>query len=107
MKLKQYLVVLVNLDPTIGSEVKKTRPCLILSPNEMNENIDTIIVAPITSASRNYPTRVEIKEGTTKGWVMLDQIRAIDKNRIIKKFEIISHKEIMQVKNTIKELLVD
>ena len=56
----QYSIVLVNLDPTIGSEIKKTRPCVIISPNEMNLNINTVIIAPMTSKSRNYPTRIKI-----------------------------------------------
>ncbi|MDP2175219.1 MAG: type II toxin-antitoxin system PemK/MazF family toxin [Bacteroidota bacterium] len=106
MDLNQYCIVLVNLDPTIGSEAKKTRPCLIISPNEMNKHLQTIIIAPITSSSKNYPTRVEIKGTTTKGWIMIDQIRTIDKKRIIKTFEEISKKEILSVKNVIKETLV-
>lgn len=84
MELNQYEIVLVNLDPTIGSEAKKTRPCVILSPNEMNKNIRTVVIAPITSSSKNYPTRIEIKGNSTKGWVMIDQIRTIDKQRIVK-----------------------
>jgi mRNA interferase MazF len=66
MELNQYEIVLVNLDPTIGSEIKKTRPCLIISPNEMNKFLQTIIIAPITSTSKPYPTRVEIKEKKQK-----------------------------------------
>ena len=74
MEIKQYKVVLVNLDPTLGSEVKKTRPCLVISPDEMNKYLNTIIIAPITSSSKPYPTRIEIKGENTKGWVMIDQI---------------------------------
>ena len=98
--------MLVNLDPTIGSEVKKTRPCLIVSPNEMNKYLQTIVIAPITSSSKNYPTRVEINNKETKGWIMIDQIRTIDKKRIIKIVEGISENEIWSVKNVINETFV-
>ncbi len=107
MELNQYEIVLVNLDPTIGSEAKKTRPCVILSPNEMNKNIRTLVIAPITSNSKNYPTRVEIKENTTKGWVMIDQIRTIDKQRILKISGKISENESKKIKEVIKETFVD
>ena len=107
MELKQYQIVLVNLDPTIGSEVKKTRPCVIFSPNEMNKHLQTIVIAPITSSSKNYPTRVEIKGNKTKGWVMIDQIRTVDKRRISKIFGKLSEKEIQKIKNVIKETFVD
>lgn len=107
MELKQYQIVLVNLDPTIGSEVKKTRPCVIFSPNEMNKHLQTIVMAPITSSSKNYPTRVEIKGNKTKGWVMIDQIRTVDKRRISKIFGELSEKEIQKVKSVIKETFVD
>ncbi len=107
MDLKQYQIILVNLDPTIGSEMKKTRPCVIISPDEMNNYIETIVVAPMTSSSKNYPTRVEIKHNKTKGWVVIDQIRTIDKKRVIKIFGFLSDKEITNVKSTIKETFVD
>ncbi|MGC9332220.1 MAG: type II toxin-antitoxin system PemK/MazF family toxin, partial [Bacteroidales bacterium] len=83
MELNQYQIVLVNLEPTIGSEIKKTRPCVIISPNEMNRHLRTIIVAPLTTKSRNYPTRIEVKHDKKIGWVVMDQIRTIDKQRII------------------------
>ena len=107
MEIKQYKVVLVNLDPTLGSEVKKTRPCLVISPNEMNKHLNTIIIAPITSSSKPYPTRIEIKGKNTKGWVMIDQIRTIDKQRITKVFNSVSENEIMEIKNVIKNTFVD
>ena len=107
MEIKQYKVVLVNLDPTLGSEVKKTRPCLVISPDEMNKHLNTIIIAPITSSSKPYPTRIEIKGENTKGWVMIDQIRTIDKQRITKVFNSISENEIMEIKNVIKNTFVD
>ena len=107
MELNQYEIVLVNLDPTIGSEVKKTRPCLILSPNEMNRHIQTIVIASVTSSSKNYPTRIELQGKTTKGWVMIDQMRTIDKRRILKVFHKISEEEIKNVKTVIRETFVD
>lgn len=107
MELNQYEIVLVNLDPTIGSEIKKTRPCLIISPNEMNKFLQTIIIAPITSKSKPYPTRIEIKGKETKGWVAIDQIRTVDRRRIIKVFGKISEKEILNLKAVLKETLID
>ena len=107
MELNQYEIVLVNLDPTIGSEIKKTRPCLIISPNEMNKFLQTIIIAPITNTSKPYPTRIEIKVKETKGWVVIDQIRTVDKRRITKIFGKISEKEILKIKEVLKETLVE
>ncbi len=107
MELNQYEIVLVNLYPTIGSEMQKTRPAVIISPNEMNKYLNTVIIAPMTSSSKNYPTRVEIFHNKTKGWVVLDQIRTIDRQRIIKKNGTISEKDIEKVKIIIKEMLVD
>ena len=106
MDLKQYTIVLVNLDPTIGSEIKKTRPCVIISPDEMNKYLQTIVVAPMTSSSKSYPTRVPVKHNKTKGWVVLDQIRTIDKQRIVKVFVQLSEKEIYSVKSIIHETYV-
>ncbi len=82
--INQYEIVLVNLDPTIGSEIKKTRPCVVISPNEMNKFLNTIVIAPITSTSKSYPTRIEISGKHTKGWVVIDQIRTVDRKRITK-----------------------
>jgi mRNA interferase MazF len=106
MDLKQYTIVLVNLDPTIGSEIKKTRPCVIISPDEMNMYLQTIVVAPMTSSSKSYPTRVPVKHNKTKGWVVIDQIRTIDKQRIVKVFGQLSEKEIYSVKSIIHETYV-
>ena len=107
MELKQYEIVLVNLDPTIGSEMKKTRPCVIISPNEMNKYLQTIIVAPMTSSSKHYPTRIEVKHNKTKGWVVIDQIRTIDRKRVAKILGTLSEKEISKVKSVIQETFVD
>jgi len=107
MELKQYQIVLVNLDPTQGSEIKKTRPCLIISPNEMNKYLQTIVVAPMTTASKPYPTRVEVKHNKKKGWVVLDQIRCVDRSRIVKTDDNLTEKEIAKVKDIIQETYVD
>lgn len=107
MELTQYSIVLVNLDPTIGSEIKKTRPCVIISPDEMNKHLQTLIVAPMTSQSKNYPTRIEVKHNQKKGWLVLDQIRTIDKQRVLKSLDKLTEKEITKVKLIIKEIFVD
>ena len=107
MVIKQYQIVLVNLDPTDGSEMKKTRSCVVISPDEMNKYLQTIVVAPMTSNSKPYPTRVEVKHGKTKGWVVLDQIRTIDRKRIVKLFDSLTDKEIYKVKTIIQETYVD
>lgn len=83
--VQRFDVFLINLDPTVGSEVKKTRPCLIISPDEMNRHIRTVIVAPMTTAGKDYPSRVPCEFQEKKGQIILDQIRAIDKSRLIKK----------------------
>ena len=103
----QYQLVIVNLDPTVGSEIKKKRPCVIVSPNEMNKHLATIVVCPITSQSRNYPTRVHFDlEGDTN-WVVIDQIRTIDKSRVMKAIGHLDNETILQVKKCIKEAYVD
>ncbi len=107
MEIKQYELVLISLDPTIGSEMKKTRPCAVISPNEMNKYLQTIVVAPLTSSSKPYPTRVEIKQTKTKGWVVLDQIRTVDRTRIIKKLGSLTTSEIEAVKSVIMEIYVE
>ncbi len=103
MTYKQYEVILVNLNPTVGTEIQKTRPCLIISPNEMN--YDNLIVAPMTSTHKDYPTRVQID---TKSFVVLDQIRTISVKRVIKRVDIIiSRKDVKIIKSIIKKMLVD
>ncbi|MBL4587400.1 MAG: type II toxin-antitoxin system PemK/MazF family toxin [Flavobacteriales bacterium] len=107
MALKQYDIVLVNLDPTVGSEIKKTRPCVIISPNEMNKYLRTIIVAPMTTGSKNYPTRIKVKHDGKIGWMVIDQIRTIDKQRVVKVFDALSKPEIKELKSVMKETFVD
>ena len=83
--MKRFDVYLVNLDPTIGKEIKKTRPALIISPDEMNTHISTVIIAPMTTKGRSYPSRIACKFQGKDGQIILDQIRAIDKLRLHRK----------------------
>lgn len=98
MVAKRFEVFLINLDPTVGSEIKKTRPCLIISPNEMNRHLRTVIVAPMTTKGKLYPTRVVCKFQGKSGQVVLDQIRMVDKVRLVKKIGRLE-------KNTTKEVV--
>ena len=83
--ISRFEVHLVALDPTIGREIRKTRPCLVVSPDEMNHNIRTSIVAPMTTKGRGYPTRVSCRFGGKTGQIVLDQIRTVDQTRLVKK----------------------
>lgn len=107
MDIRQYHVVLVNLDPTQGSEINKTRPCVVVSPNEMNQFLRTVVVAPMTSANKPYPTRVAVVHNKIAGQVVLDQIRTIDKSRILKSLGSLTIPEIQQCKQVIKQTYVD
>jgi len=97
---RRFEVWLVNLDPTLGSEIRKTRPCLVISPDEMNEHIATVIVAPMTTKGREYPTRVPCHFASKEGQIILDQIRTVDKFRLVKKIgkiAAITQKEVIAV----------
>lgn len=107
MTITQYMIIWVNLDPTVGSEMKKTRPCLVISPDEMNNFLQTIVIAPITSSLKTYPTRVQLLNQKTTGSIALDQIRTIDRKRIIKNIETLQESTIEKVKAVIKETFVD
>lgn len=107
MGIKQYDILLVNLDPTIGSEIKKTRPCLAVSPNEMNQNLKTVVIAPMTTTLKNYPTRVKVNFKKKEGRIAIDQLRTIDKRRIIKSLGKISTVEIKEVKRIIQITFVE
>ena len=89
MVISRFEVHLVNLDPTVGREIRKTRPCLVISPDEMNHHIQTAIVAPLTTKGRAYPTRVACRFGGKAGQVVLDQIRTVDQSRLVKKLGLI------------------
>jgi len=107
MVIWQYEVYLISLDPTIGHELKKVRPCVIISPNEMNKNISTVIIAPLTTKSHFYPTRIPLKFTGKEAWIVLDQLRTVDRERLIKMLGKIDQKTINQIKSIIKEMLVD
>jgi len=104
MAVYQFEVYLVNLDPTLGAEIKKTRSCCIISPNEMNHNIATVIIAPMTSKGRDYPTRVNCDFQGKHGQIVLDQIRTIDKSRLVKKLGQISTVEQNNVLSILQEM---
>lgn len=99
MVINQYEVYLTDVDPTKGHEIQKTRSCLIISPDEMNHAIGTVIIAPMTTKSHTYPTRIESDFDGKKGWIVLDQIRTIDKSRLVKKIGKIKKPEIARVKS--------
>ena len=102
--VKRFDVYLINLDPSVGSEIQKTRPCLVISPDEMNRNIRTVIVAPMTSSGNDYPTRVSCKFRKKQGQIVLDQIRTLDKSRLIKKLGTIDSKAQLEVVSTLQRL---
>ena len=107
MVINQYDIFWIDLNPTIGHEIKKVRPCVILSPDEMNFNIDTIIIAPMTTKSRSYPTRIKITFEKKAGFIVLDQIRTIDKIRLKEKAGHLDKIKIAEVKSILKEMLID
>ncbi len=107
MEIIQYTIVLVNLDPTVASEIKKTRPCVIVSPDEMNRHLRTVMIAPMTTTSKPYPTRVKVSHQGKTEWIVLDQLRTIDRSRIIKVYKSLTQQEIQEVKQTIREAYVD
>lgn len=104
MVVKRFEVYLVNLDPTIGSEIRKTRPCLIISPDEMNRYIATVIVAPMTTKGRDYPTRVKCFFNGKEGQVVLDQIRTVDKLRLVHKLGEIDSKTKTEILSVLAEM---
>jgi mRNA interferase MazF len=105
MGIKQYAVHWIDLDPTRGSEVNKTRPCVILSPDEMNRYVRTVIVAPLTHTIKAYPSRVTCDVKGQQGSVMLDQIRTVDKSRIGNAIDKLKAKEIVEIKHIINQML--
>lgn len=107
MGLSQYQVVLVNLDPTVGREIQKTRPCVIISPDEMNRFLATLVIAPMTTNLKPYPTRIPVLHDGKKGMIAIDQIRTVDKSRVIKTLGALNEEEIKTIKNLIKETFVD
>lgn len=104
MVVNRYDIYVVSLDPTRGSELKKTRPCVVISPDEMNNNINTVIIAPMTSSVKQYPTRVPIEFQGKKGQIVLDQIRTVDKVRLIKKIGRLKKATYEKVATTLQEM---
>ena len=104
MAINRFEVHLINLDPTVGSEIKKTRPCLVVSPDEINHNIRTVIVAPLTTKGQPYPTRVRCRFKGKIGQVVLDQVRAVDRSRLIKKLGSIDGKTAAVVLDVLREM---
>lgn len=102
--VKRFDVFLVNLDPTVGSEIQKTRPCVVISPNEINRYIATVIVAPMTTKGQPYPTRVASQFQGKDGQIVLDQIRTVDKNRLVKQLGQLSIDEQQAILDTLAEM---
>ncbi|MFA4931026.1 MAG: type II toxin-antitoxin system PemK/MazF family toxin [Patescibacteria group bacterium] len=107
MVVNQYDIYLVKLSPTIGHEIKKTRPCVILSPDDLNREIKTVIVAPLTSKSHHFSWRIPLVLNKRSGFVVLDQIRTVDLKRLVKKVGKLNISTVMRVKAAIKEMLID
>ncbi len=104
---KRFDVFLINLDPTQGKEIQKTRPCVVISPDEMNSHIETVIIAPMTTKSRAYPTRIPCQFQDKAGQIILDQIRTVDKTRLVKKLGQISPNERRLVIDTLAEMFAE
>ncbi len=105
--MKRGDIWLVNLDPTVGSEIKKSRPCVILSPTELNDHLRTVIVAPMTSKGFTAPFRIPITHAGTKGLIVLDQLRTVDKLRLAKKLGTVSTKTLATTLNTLQEIFTE
>jgi len=95
---------LVNLDPTVGSEIRKSRPCVVVSPAEMHDHLRTVIVAPMTTGSRTAPFRIVVTHGGKKGLILLDQMRAVDKIRLVKKLGVAPAKTLASTLSTLQEV---
>jgi len=104
MVVSRFDVYLIRLDPTQGREIRKTRPCLIISPDEMNQHIDTVIIAPMTTKGRPYPTRVPVRFKGKSGQIVLDQIRTVDKSRLVKRVGKVNELTRRQVLTLLAEL---
>jgi mRNA interferase MazF len=102
MVIRRTDIWMVSLDPTIGREIKKMRPCMIISPDEANKYLDTVMIAPLTSTVRHYPSRVNCTFNNKKGQIVIDQIRAVDKIRLVKKLGIIDEKTALEVFNLLQ-----
>jgi len=107
INFEQYSIIIVNLDPTIGQEIKKTRPCVVISPDEMNRHLGTVVVAPVISSKSDYPTRVVATINRKRSSIAVDQIRAIDKRRIYKVKGKLKPETVIKLKSVIRMAYVD
>lgn len=107
MGVRRFEVYLVNLDPTVGSEIQKTRPCVVVSPDEMNRHIRTVIVAPMTTKGREYPTRVRCRFGGKEGQVVLDQLRTVDRERLVRRLGEIDQETRRAILATLAEMFAE
>ena len=105
--VKRGEIWLVNLDPDIGSEIKKSRPCVVVSPAEMHDHLRTVIVAPMTTKSRPAPFRVPVMHAGQNGLILLDQVRAVDKARLAKKLGAVSAKTLLGTLGTLQEVFAE
>jgi|SRR5680860_379844 len=105
--VKQYEIYWVSLDPTLGSEINKTRPCLVISPNEANKYLNTVLIAPLTSTLRKFPMRMDIVLKKKKSQIALDQIQCIDKLRLSNKIAALDKTEIKKLRLLLEEFLID
>lgn len=105
--VKQYEIYWVSLNPTQGSEINKTRPCVVISPNISNKHLNTVLIAPVTSTIRGFPMRIAILIKNKKGQVCFDQIRCVDKSRLSNKISVLSKNKIEELKGVLKEFLID
>jgi mRNA interferase MazF len=98
---------LVDLDPTVGSEIRKTRPCVVMSPAEMHDHLRALIVAPMSTKSRSAPFRIGVAHGGKKGLILLDQMRAVDKARLVKKLGAVSPRTLTAILSTLQEVFTE
>ena len=105
--MKRGDIWLVNLDPTVGSEIKKSRPCVVMSPAELNDNLHTVMVAPMTSKGFVAPFRVPVTHAGTKGLIVLDQLRTVDKVRLVKRLGAVSAKTLTAALTTLQEVFAE
>lgn len=101
--VKRFEVYLISLGPTLGSEIQKTRPCLVISPNEMH-GLNTVIIAPMTTKSKSYPTRISVKFAGKVGYIVLDQIRTVEKTRLVQYLGVIDGKSGKEVLRVLREM---
>ena len=105
--ISRFEIYLISLDPVQGHEIRKTRPCVIVSPNEMNHHIGTVIIAPMTTKGRDYPTRIPLTFRRKKGQIVLDQIRTVDKSRLVKRLGKLEKSTATRVLATLQEMFAE